>query len=66
MAMVVRFWRIPSHRIPISFITKYARSCTFDLSAYSYPDHVKSEPELEDFVRSPLPEKEDWRMGETG
>ena len=35
---------------------------TFDLSAHNYPDHVKSEHELEDIVRSMLPEKEEWRV----
>lgn len=34
--------------------------CTFDLSAHNYPDHAKSEHELEDIVRSCLPEKEEW------
>jgi GGDEF domain-containing protein len=33
---------------------------TFDLSVHNYPDHVKSEHELEDIVRSMLPEKEEW------
>jgi GGDEF domain-containing protein len=36
--------------------------CTFDLSAHNYPDHVKSEHEFEDIVKSMLPEKEDWRV----
>lgn len=35
---------------------------TFDLSAHNFPDHVKSEHELEDIVRSMLPEKEEWRV----
>jgi len=33
---------------------------TFDLSAHNYPDHVKSSHELEDIVKSMLPEKESW------
>jgi len=33
---------------------------TFDLSVHNYPDHVKSEHELEDIVRSMQPEKEEW------
>lgn len=33
---------------------------TFDLSAHNYPDHVKSAHELEDIVKSMLPEKEAW------
>jgi len=33
---------------------------TFDLSAHNYPDHVKSAHELEDIVKSMLPEKESW------
>lgn len=33
---------------------------TFDLTAHNYPDHVKSAHELEDIVRSILPEKEEW------
>jgi GGDEF domain-containing protein len=33
---------------------------TFDLSAHNYPDHVKSSHELEDIVKSMLPEKEEW------
>jgi len=32
----------------------------FDLSAHNYPDHVKSSHELEDIVKSALPEKEEW------
>ena len=34
--------------------------CTFDLSAHNYPGHVKSAHELEDIVKSMLPEKESW------
>ena len=33
---------------------------TFDLCAHNFPEHVKSEHELEDIVRSMLPEKEEW------
>jgi GGDEF domain-containing protein len=33
---------------------------TFDLSAHNYPTHVKSSHELEDIVKSMLPEKEEW------
>jgi GGDEF domain-containing protein len=33
---------------------------SFDLSAHNYPDHVKSSHELEDIVKSMLPEKEEW------
>lgn len=33
---------------------------TFDLAAYNYPEHVKSSHELEDIVKSMLPEKEEW------
>jgi hypothetical protein len=33
---------------------------TFDLTAHNYPDHVKSSHELEDIVKSMLPEKEAW------
>jgi len=34
---------------------------TFELSAHNYPDHVKSEHELEDIVKSLLPESEEWQ-----
>ena len=37
---------------------KYGTS--FDLSAHNYPEHVKSSHELEDIVKSMLPEKEEW------
>ena len=38
-----------------------ARSgCSFDLSAHNYPDDVKSSHELEDIVKSMLPDKEEW------
>jgi len=33
---------------------------SFDLAAHNYPDHVKSSHELEDIVKSMLPEKEGW------
>ena len=33
---------------------------TFDLAAYNYPEHVKSSHELEDIVKSMMPEKEEW------
>jgi len=35
---------------------------TFELSAHNYPEHVKSSHELEDIVKSMLPEKEDWNV----
>jgi GGDEF domain-containing protein len=35
---------------------------TFDLSAYNYPDHVKSSHELENIVKSMQPEKEEWAV----
>jgi GGDEF domain-containing protein len=38
--------------------------CTFDLSAHNYPGHVKSAHELEDIVKSMLPEKESWAASE--
>lgn len=40
--------------------TKYGLS--FDLSAYNYPDHVKSSHELEDIVKSLLPEEKEWEI----
>lgn len=42
---------------------RYRGTC--DLSAHSCPDHVPSEHELEDMVRSLLPKREDWRVAET-
>jgi hypothetical protein len=39
---------------------KYGLS--FDLSAYNYPDHVKSSHELEDIVKSMLPEEKEWQV----
>ena len=35
---------------------------TFDLVAHNYPDHVKSSHELEDIVKSMMPEKEEWEI----
>lgn len=32
----------------------------FDITAHNYPEHVKSSHELEDIVKSLLPEKEEW------
>src|SRR5215469_18939900 len=40
--------------------TKYG--LLFDLSAYNYPDHVKSSHELEDIVKSLLPEDKEWEV----
>src|SRR5215472_14191569 len=40
--------------------TKYGLS--FDLSAYNFPDHVKSSHELEDIVKSLLPEDKEWEV----
>lgn len=34
--------------------------CTFDLTAHNYPEHVKSSHELEDIVKSMMPEQEEW------
>lgn len=34
--------------------------CAFDLSVYNYPDNAKSAHELEDIVKSLLPEQEEW------
>ncbi len=36
--------------------------CTFDITAHNYPDQVKSSHELEDIVKSQLPEKEEWSV----
>ncbi len=33
---------------------------SFDLATHNYPDHVKSSHELEDIVKSMLPEREGW------
>jgi GGDEF domain-containing protein len=38
--------------------TRYGLS--FDLSAHNYPEHVKSSHELEDIVKSLLPEEKQW------
>jgi GGDEF domain-containing protein len=35
---------------------------TFDLTTYNYPEDVKSSHELEDIVRSLLPEKDEWAV----
>jgi GGDEF domain-containing protein len=35
---------------------------TFDLTAYNYPDNVKSSHELEDIVKSLLPEEKEWQV----
>jgi GGDEF domain-containing protein len=35
---------------------------TFDLTAQNYPEHVKSSHEMEDIVKSMLPEKEEWNV----
>jgi len=32
----------------------------FDTAVHNYPEHVKSSHELEDIVKSLLPEKEEW------
>ena len=32
----------------------------FDITAHNYPDHVKSSHELEDIVKSLLPERDEW------
>jgi GGDEF domain-containing protein len=38
--------------------TKYGKA--FDITAHNYPEHVKSSHELEDIVKSLLPEQEEW------
>lgn len=40
--------------------TKYGFS--FDTCVHNYPEHVKSSHELEDIVKSLLPEKEEWAV----
>jgi GGDEF domain-containing protein len=35
---------------------------TFEITAHNYPEHVKSSHELEDIVKSVLPEKEEWSV----
>jgi diguanylate cyclase (GGDEF)-like protein len=35
---------------------------SFDLTPYNYPEHVKSSHELEDIVKSMLPEQEEWQI----
>jgi GGDEF domain-containing protein len=37
---------------------KYGKA--FDIAAHNYPEHVKSSHELEDIVKSLLPEQEEW------
>jgi len=37
---------------------KYSK--TFDITVHNYPEHVYSEHELEDIVKSLLPEQEEW------
>ena len=37
---------------------KYGRA--FDITAHNYPEHAKSSHELEDIVKSQLPEQEEW------
>lgn len=37
---------------------------TFDLSAHNYPGDVQSSHELEDIVKSMLPENQDWQAPE--
>jgi hypothetical protein len=32
----------------------------FDITAHNYPEHVKSAHELEDIVKSLLPEQQEW------
>ena len=36
--------------------------CCFDLTSYNYPDQVKSSHELEDIVKSMMPEQETWQV----
>lgn len=38
---------------------------TFELSAYNYPDQVKSSHELEDIVKGMLPDREGWAVPES-
>jgi hypothetical protein len=48
-------------RLQEELLTVRARyGSTFELNAYNYPDHVKSAHELEDIVKSMLPEGEEW------
>ena len=35
---------------------------SFDLTTHNYPEHVKSSHELEDIVKSMLPEKAEWQV----
>jgi GGDEF domain-containing protein len=36
--------------------------CSFEITVHNYPEHVKSSHELEDIVKSILPETEEWSM----
>jgi GGDEF domain-containing protein len=36
------------------------RGKAFDITAHNYPEHVRSEHELQDIVKSLLPEQEEW------
>jgi GGDEF domain-containing protein len=36
--------------------------CSFTITVHNYPEHVKSSHELEDIVKSILPETEEWTM----
>ncbi|GAC1628112.1 MAG: hypothetical protein PVS2B2_23310 [Candidatus Acidiferrum sp.] len=38
--------------------------CAFDITVHNYPEHVKSSHELEDIVKSMLPEVEEWSVPE--
>jgi GGDEF domain-containing protein len=38
--------------------SKYGK--VFDITAHNYPEHVKSAHELEDIVKSLLPEQQEW------
>jgi len=35
---------------------------TFDISVHNYPEDVQSSHELEDIVKSRLPEKQEWEL----
>lgn len=41
---------------------KTKHGLSFDTAVHNYPEHVKSAHELEDIVKSLLPEKEDWAV----
>ncbi len=36
--------------------------CSFELTSHNYPDQVKSSHELEDIVKSMMPEHEEWQV----